>query len=364
MHPSPKYVVITRPDFWQGEAEAITLLFEAGLQRLHLRKPDAHAKDIESLLAAIPTCYHARIVVGKMTTATTCSCHSIAELAQKKTNSAYEYLTLSPIYDSISKQGYAAAFSHAELQAAHEAGIIDERVLAMGGITRENISQVMQYGFGGVAVLGDAWQTQTLPIVLSIAGSDPSAGAGIQQESQLRALFAGQRVDAVRIGFIPNIDAARAIVHVLREEKRRCILPVVYDPMMISTSGHPRMDNACVRYIQEELFPLCTLITINQAESEMLGWYSPSGNWGHIAPEHNVLLRANHADSNLIINRLWLANEKRELAFTSPRINTHSPHSTGCTLSSAIASSLAHKHSLSAAVGYAKDYIARTIVAP
>lgn len=393
MHNRSRYIVITRPDFWLGEADAITLLFQAGMERLHLRKPGATEHEIESLMAQIPACYHERIVVGKITTATTCSCHNIAELAEQKRNPQYEYLTLSPIYDSISKEGYKAAFSEEELMAARTAGIIDERVMAMGGISRDNVETVLRYGFGGVLVLGDAWHMQELPIVLSIAGSDPSAGAGIQQdlktithhncycatvitslttqntmgvqsqmpvpaevvESQLTAVLEDLRVDAIKIGIIPNIEVARVIVRVINKVKRRCIMPVVYDPVMVSSSGHVLMDEACRQYVAEELFPLCTLITPNIPETNVLGWDNQN-------PPYNVLFKGGHAEGNMMTDRLWLTDEQREVVLNSPRIETNNLHGTGCTLSSAIACGLARQQSLATAVSQAKDYINRAII--
>ncbi len=396
------YIVVTTPHFWPGEAEAITMLFQSGLQRLHLRKPGHSSAECQALLDKIPTCYHERIVMGKITSDKTCSCHSIQELTEQKANPAYEYLTLSPIYDSISKEGYRAAFSREELVAAREAGIIDSRVVALGGICRDNIAETLQMGFGGVMVLGDAWHgietdETNLPVVLSIAGSDPSAGAGIQQdlktmtnhqcygatvitslttqntqgvqsqmpvpadvvESQLRAVMDDLRVEAVKIGIIPTIDIARAIVRVLREEKAKYVLPVIYDPVMVSSSGHSLMDEDCVRYMVEELFPLCTLVTPNIPETDVIR--RVMGLEADMPWPCNMLIKGGHAESDMMTDRLWLVDEQREVSFSSPRIHSTNLHGTGCTLSSAIACCMAKKQSLATAVGNAKDYISQAI---
>ena len=69
-----------------------------------------------------------------------------------------DYMSLSPIFDSISKSGYRAAFTRDELIEAHRQGIINERVLALGGVTFDRIDEVLEMGFGGAMILGDAWR--------------------------------------------------------------------------------------------------------------------------------------------------------------------------------------------------------------
>ena len=84
-----------------------------------------------------------------------CSCHSMEEVKQKKGH--FNYVFMSPIFDSISKKEYLSNFTPEELKAAHREGIIDKKVIALGGITSKNIQTIRQYGFGGAAVLGDIW---------------------------------------------------------------------------------------------------------------------------------------------------------------------------------------------------------------
>ena len=166
------YIVITKPEFWEGEAEAITRKLEAGLERLHIRKPGSTEAQREALLRAIPACYHDRIVIGDKLMGYMANdperrvvghaCHSIDELREWQGKLCtgevrVQYLSLSPIFDSISKQGYKAAFSHEELLAAKAEGLINEHVMALGGICSHNIEEALRYGFGGVMVLGDAW---------------------------------------------------------------------------------------------------------------------------------------------------------------------------------------------------------------
>lgn len=176
-----EWIVITSPGFLQGEADFIDRLFGHGLDRLHLRKPGADIGECRRLLDGISREWLPRIVVhdnfglcreyglggvhlnGRNPMAppnhegsVSRSCHSLEEISRYK--GECDYLTLSPIFNSISKQGYMAAFEPGQLAAARDSGLIDRRVMALGGVTLENIPRVRELGFGGVAILGDVWQ--------------------------------------------------------------------------------------------------------------------------------------------------------------------------------------------------------------
>lgn len=176
-----EWIVITSPEFLQGEADFIDRLFGHGLDRLHLRKPGADIGECRRLLDGISREWLPRIVVhdnfglcreyglggvhlnGRNPMAppnhegsVSRSCHSLEEISRYK--GECDYLTLSPIFNSISKQGYMAAFGPGQLAAARDSGLIDRRVIALGGMTLENIPRVKELGFGGVAILGDVWQ--------------------------------------------------------------------------------------------------------------------------------------------------------------------------------------------------------------
>lgn len=193
-----KLIVITTPQFFEGEAAAITSLFRAGLEILHLRKPGASATDIERLLCQLPPAYLKRIVTHEHFPLApafglkgvhlnvrnpqvpagyaghiSCSCHSFAEVVQRKHHCHYVFL--SPIYNSISKEGYSSAFSCKELQQARQAGILDSKVIALGGITRNLLPEIASLGFGGAALLGDIWQhkaSSLIPHFLSLRQTD------------------------------------------------------------------------------------------------------------------------------------------------------------------------------------------------
>ena len=175
-----KLILITSPTYFVEEDKIITALFEEGLDILHLRKPDTAPIYAERLLTLIPEQYHKRIVVHenfylkdeyklkgihlnnrnpKSPTDykghTSRSCHSLEEVKEHKKN--YDYVFFSPVFDSISKKDYHANYTPEEIRKAHKAGIIDKRVIALGGIDIDNIRQVKEYGFGGAAVMGALW---------------------------------------------------------------------------------------------------------------------------------------------------------------------------------------------------------------
>ena len=176
-----KLILITSPTYFVEEDKIITSLFEEGLDILHLRKPDTAPMSAERLLTLIPEQYHKRIVVhghfylkeefrlkgihlnlrnpnapdhykGHIS----CSCHSLEEVKERKRN--YDYVFMSPVFDSITKQDYNAQYSPEEIKKAHKQGIIDKKVYALGGIDVHNIKEVKKYGFGGAAVMGAIWQ--------------------------------------------------------------------------------------------------------------------------------------------------------------------------------------------------------------
>ena len=176
-----KLIIITTPEFFEGEANAITSLFRAGLEILHLRKPGASVEEVTRLLHQIPHEYLERIVTHEHFQLAaiwglkgihlngrnpqppqgyeghiSCSCHLLEEVIQCK--SSCNYVFLSPIYNSISKKDYSSAFSSENLKKAHQAGIIDSKVMALGGISQKHFAEIKSLGFGGAVLLGDIWQ--------------------------------------------------------------------------------------------------------------------------------------------------------------------------------------------------------------
>ncbi|MEG1572401.1 MAG: thiamine phosphate synthase [Bacteroidales bacterium] len=179
-----KKIGITTPNLWAGEASAICSLLDQTLDFVHIRKPSATCMEVEALIRLIPQEYHARLVLhnhhelsnqfafkalhlnhsyptppSQYTGALTRSCHSLHELVDL---SPYTYVFLSPIYNSISKQGYKAAFTTAQLEEAFRQGLINQKVIALGGVTPSHFTQLQSYGFGGAAMMGYLWTSNTI----------------------------------------------------------------------------------------------------------------------------------------------------------------------------------------------------------
>ncbi len=175
-------IIITLPYFIEGEAQKIASFLEDGTADLvHIRKPGEKEEDVERLIRLIPERHHNRLVIhdhhqlavkyalhgihlnsrfpsapeewhGSISR----SCHTLEEL--KAWKDRCNYLSLSPIFDSISKKGYMSAFSEEEIRRVHQEGIIDEKVVALGGVTFDKLEKVKEMGFGGAMILGDAWK--------------------------------------------------------------------------------------------------------------------------------------------------------------------------------------------------------------
>lgn len=175
-----KLILLTNEEFFVEEDQIISLLFEEGLDVLHLRKPGSDPVYSERLLTLLPDEYHKQIVVhdhfylkkefnlmgihlnsrnpkppagykGHVSK----SLHSLEEVTAEKKK--FDYVFLSPIFDSISKSGYPSAFDRTLLESAHKSGVIDHRVMALGGVSLQNIPIIKDCGFGGVVIKGDLW---------------------------------------------------------------------------------------------------------------------------------------------------------------------------------------------------------------
>lgn len=168
-------IVITSPDAVAGEAEKISRLLDSGVDFVHIRKPDWTLQEVRRLIEDIPYSHRIRLrlhghfaLLDEMNLAgvhinsrcpqapvnaasVTKSCHSTDELGSIN---GYAYVTLSPIYDSISKSGYESRFDIGEIAPA----ISGKKVVALGGVTPEHIKPLREAGFFGAALLGYIWK--------------------------------------------------------------------------------------------------------------------------------------------------------------------------------------------------------------
>ncbi|MDQ0318586.1 hydroxymethylpyrimidine/phosphomethylpyrimidine kinase [Pararhizobium capsulatum DSM 1112] len=241
--------------------------------------------------------------------------------------------------------------------------------------------------------------------VLSIAGSDPSGGAGIQADlktfaargvygmaaltaltaqntqgvtgvqavppdfvaQQIAAVFADVRVDAVKIGMIANAGIAQAVADVLVAHRD---IPIVLDPVMIAKGGAPLLAPDAVEVLCRRLLPLATLVTPNLPEAAALLGEEPADDRDGMAAQASrllargpkaVLVKGGHLDEGDSPDVLVTTRGVRW--FEGARIATANTHGTGCTLSSALAAELAKGADVGTATETAKDYLLGAIAA-
>ena len=239
---------------------------------------------------------------------------------------------------------------------------------------------------------------------LSIAGSDPSGGAGIQADlkafsargvygmaaltaltaqntqgvrgvhlvppdfvaAQIGAVLADIRVDAVKIGMIAGAATAEAVAGALGSSAG----PVVLDPVMVAKGGHPLLPAAAVAALAACLLPRATLLTPNLPEAAALLGEAPAQGRREMERQAAallalgpgaVLLKGGHLDGPESPDLLVWTGGLRW--YEGRRGATANTHGTGCSLSSAIAAELAQGRPLPQAVGRARDWLAAAIAA-
>ena len=182
-----KLVAITPELPHRHEVEFITLILEAGFDYVHLRKPDFDLQQMRSFIEEIPQQYRVRLklhshfelaseydvaglhlnhranVVPQTATLSgglrlSRSCHAANELVGLD---KYEYVFLSPIFDSISKRGYASRFSQGDLIEIFKHSDTQGKVVALGGIMPGYMVQLSRLGFAGAAFLGYLFNSET-----------------------------------------------------------------------------------------------------------------------------------------------------------------------------------------------------------
>jgi hydroxymethylpyrimidine kinase/phosphomethylpyrimidine kinase len=244
-----------------------------------------------------------------------------------------------------------------------------------------------------------------IPNLLSIAGSDPSGGAGIQADlktfaalrchgmavvtaltaqntrgaralhlppaefvgAEIDAIFEDIDVAAVKIGMLGSSAIVEAVARRLAVHKPRFI---VLDPVLAATSGDALAIDDVGAAIVRHLFPLADLVTPNLAEASQLAGRAIQGDEAGLRAGAELLL-ARGAKAALVTgghgegatsDDLFFDGVAHKL-FSAPRIATRNTHGTGCTLSSAIAANLAHGLALADAIGAAKTYLTDALAA-
>ncbi|WP_432523400.1 bifunctional hydroxymethylpyrimidine kinase/phosphomethylpyrimidine kinase [Kineococcus sp. SYSU DK006] len=241
----------------------------------------------------------------------------------------------------------------------------------------------------------------SVPVALTVAGSDSGGGAGIQADlktftalgvygasaltaltaqstrgvfgvhavpaafvrSQLEVVLDDITVHATKIGMLAGAEVARTVAAVLRE---RAAGPLVLDPVMVATSGDRLLEADAVDAVREELLPLADLVTPNVPEAAVLLGAAPAVDVDGCVEQAEellrrsgtaVLLKGGHLGGAESVDVLATAAGTRLVA--RPRIATGSAHGTGCTLSSALAALAAREPTAGwdALVDPARDYL-------
>jgi hydroxymethylpyrimidine/phosphomethylpyrimidine kinase len=245
------------------------------------------------------------------------------------------------------------------------------------------------------------------PVALTIAGSDCSAGAGIQADlktfsalgvygltavtclvaeaprkvsriepatarmvrEQIEVLLKNFRVGAIKTGLLCSTKIVCAVAQAIQDSERIAArsIPFVLDPVMIATSGDNLLESEAVEAYERELFPLATLITPNLDEAALLlgvvindPRQMESAAKALAKKYHaSILLKGGHLRGDNAIDLLFHRGEFTE--FSAPFVRGVETHGTGCTYSAAITAGLASGFSLEQAIRRAKKFVTESI---
>lgn len=241
---------------------------------------------------------------------------------------------------------------------------------------------------------------------LTIAGSDPSGGAGIQADlkafsacgcygssaivavvdentvgvtgvhpipvdfvvGQINSVLSDIGADAIKIGMLHSSELIMGVKNTLAKYNTR---NVVLDPVMVATSGDTLLQQEAIQTLKEELVPAVRIITPNIPEAEILlgekiekqedlPLFARKLSFDR---KVSVLLKAGHLTEDELIDIFYNAETDEILELKSQRVHTKNTHGTGCTFSSAIAAFLAHGLEMNDAIKKAKEYMINAIIA-
>lgn len=210
-----------------------------------------------------------------------------------------------------------------------------------------------------------------MSIVTAVVAQSTQGVAGVHQISgdfvtrQLEVLFDDVRVDSVKIGMLGNTEVIRAVAVALKRYQPPYI---VLDPVMVATSGGRLLAAEAVAALRDELLPLVDLITPNLPEAaqllgereatnedEMLGQLERLNQLGN-----GVLIKGGHLSGNESVDLLMIDGVTTRLS--APRVATRNTHGTGCTLSAAIAALRPQRSNWVSAVSDAKKYLTASLI--
>jgi hydroxymethylpyrimidine/phosphomethylpyrimidine kinase len=247
----------------------------------------------------------------------------------------------------------------------------------------------------------------TVPVALTVAGSDCSAGAGIQADlktftalgvygltavtcivaevprrvsriepvtarmvrEQVELLLKNFRVGAIKTGLLCSAEIICAVAQAIQDSKKTAARPIpfVVDPVMIATSGDNLLEPEAVESYKNKLFPLATLITPNLDEAALLlettinDRKQMENAAKALAKKYraSILLKGGHLRGDNAIDLLFHHGVLTE--FSAPFVRGVATHGTGCTYSAAITAGLASGFSLEQAIKCAKKFVTESI---
>lgn len=222
---------------------------------------------------------------------------------------------------------------------------------------------------GGAGIQADlktfsAFGTYGLSVITAVTAQNTLGVTGVEVlsssivEKQLDAVFQDIRIDAVKIGMVANQACIEVIAKKIRQYQPRV---VIVDPVMVSTTGSLLLEQDAVDRLKEDLFPLATLITPNLYEAAVLlntEWQSlhdlhQAARELKLLTKGEVLVKGGHSPIGKEVTDVLSTGS----VFTAERIETKHTHGTGCSLSSAIAASMAKGRTLVSAIQEAKTFV-------
>ncbi len=240
--------------------------------------------------------------------------------------------------------------------------------------------------------------------ILTVAGSDPSGGAGIQADiktisalggyamaaitaltiqdtvkvydthpvaadivaAQVKAVIDDIRPDAIKLGMMGSAETLTQLATIFTDHKD---IPLIVDPVILSTSGHALLDDAGIEVLISDIFPHIDLLTPNLTEAALLSGMdniddkqdmTRAGEKIVAKGVKAVLVKGGHLPGDILTD--ILVTPEYICEFSSPKISTRNTHGTGCALSSAIATGIGQGMALKEAVGRAHIYVHKAIL--
>ena len=419
-------ILISPPDVYPDEISIVEQLVTKGLSHYHFRKPEWDSASNEVYLDQWSDAVRNIIVMHNHIDLVnkyqlhgfhlnhtnrqeidrhqffhkSYSAHTFEEIANLESD--WGYATISPIYDSISKPGYQSNFTENKIFTGLKKASVP--VVALGGVSPANVEKTIDIGFNGIALLGGIWGeldegnplsrydairkiiATHRPKVLSIAGYDPSGGAGVLADiktfeshqvmgyavntantiqnsiefkdidwvqkstilQQIDIIASESPIRYVKVGLIENLTVLQAVINHLRGINSG--MTIVWDPIIKSSSGklfHTEKSDNQIKKIVD----MIDLITPNSLEFEQ--WFE-----NYVDGSTAILVKGGHNLNGDTTDILYQPNNQTNIK--GIRLPSDK-HGTGCVLSASILSHLAKGIELIAACQKAKQYTERYI---